>query len=85
MSLETQIAVVEQEIDSTRSVVDKISNTIEKLTAISNNAKSCASAREDYQKQCCIGIDQGHVGAILKMKRLAEKCDAIRFNKLTNL
>jgi len=61
------------------------SNTIEKLTAISNNAKSCASAREDYQKQCCIGIDQGHVGAILKMKRLAEKCDAIRFNKLTNL
>jgi hypothetical protein len=60
-------------------------NTIEKLTAISNNAKSCVSSRENYQKECCMGIDQGHVGAILKMKRLADKCETIRFNKLTNL
>lgn len=37
MSLETQIAVVEQEIDSTRDIVDRLNNAIEKLTALTTD------------------------------------------------
>jgi ABC-type transporter Mla subunit MlaD len=37
MSLETQIAVVEQEINSTRDIVDRLNNAIEKLTALTTD------------------------------------------------
>lgn len=34
MSLETQVAVIEQNVDSTRLVVDRLNNAIEKITAV---------------------------------------------------
>lgn len=37
MSLETQVAVVEQEINSTRDIVDRLNNAIEKITNVTTD------------------------------------------------
>lgn len=46
MSIETQIAVVEQEIDATRNIVDRLNNAIEKLTVLTTDIGKILAVHE---------------------------------------
>lgn len=52
------------------------------MKKISNDAKTCADLRKDFQETCCQYTDKGHKGAIDKMEKLHKKCETLSFENL---